>query len=482
MAPLSLLTLAMALAWPAHAATPGAAKTKAGAYSPSADMANMQRQMDEMRAQYEARLKALEDKLAATTSAAPSAPFAPSPTLDDATANSAAQPEAINTSNAAPPSNLNAFNPAVSVILSGTYASLRKDPGTWAIKGFLPSGDEIGPGERGFSLGESEVGLSANIDPWLFGALTLSVAGDNSVAAEEAYVQTTALPDGLKLKAGRFFAGLGYLNEQHAHTWDFVDAPLAYQAFLGGQYKQDGVQARWLLPTDQFVELGAELGSGSAFPGSTSKRNGAGTVLLSAHTGGDIGNSHTWRAGASWMRNQVTQRSFNLTDLQDQDSANAFTGSSRLWVLDGVWKWAPNGNATRTNFKLQGEYFRRTEGGQVTYQYDASNAAAGQTAAYSSAQSGWYLQGIYQFAPTWRVGLRHDRLDSGTVDFTDNNANLALASAKPQRNSLMFDWSPSEFSRWRVQLSNDRAREGSSDRQFFLQYQTSLGAHGAHSY
>ena len=51
-----------------------------------------------------------------------------------------------------------------------------------------------------------------------------------------------------------------------------------------------------------------------------------------------------------------------------------------------------------------------------------------------------------------------------------------------QRDSVMLDWSPSEFSRWRLQLSNDRAREGVTDRQLFLQYQVNLGAHGAHSY
>lgn len=467
---LSALTLAVACAWPAHAAGRNPSPTS----NTDPAVAELRRQMDEMRSQYEARLKALEDKLATQANASANAP--PTAAMADATG---AEPAVAS---ASPPASNNSFNPAVSVILSGTYASLRKDPGTWALRGFLPSGDEIGPGERGFSLGESEVGLSANIDPWLFGSLVLSVAGDNTIAAEEAFVQTTALPNGLKVKAGRFFAGLGYLNEQHAHTWDFVDAPLAYQAFLGGQYKQDGVQAKWLLPTEQFVELGAELGSGTAFPGSARNRNGAGTVLLSAHTGGDIGSSHNWRAGFSWMRNRANDRTFDLTDTSGADSSNAFTGTSRLWVLDGVWKWAPNGNATRTNFKLQGEYFRRLENGQVTYQYDATNAGAGQTDAYRSAQSGWYLQGIYQFMPNWRVGLRHDRLNSGTTDFFGNSGNLALAQATPQRDSLMVDWSPSEFSRWRLQLSNDRARDGSPDRQLFLQYQTSLGSHGAHSY
>ena len=46
----------------------------------------------------------------------------------------------------------------------------------------------------------------------------------------------------------------------------------------------------------------------------------------------------------------------------------------------------------------------------------------------------------------------------------------------------MLDYSPSEFSRLRLQLARDRAREGASDNQLFLQYQMSLGAHGAHAF
>jgi hypothetical protein len=374
------------------------------------------------------------------------------------------------------------FNPAVSLILSGTYANLQKDPDTWHLSGFQPSGDEIGPGSRSFNLGETELSLSANIDTMFYGETQLSVASDNTIGVEQAFIQTTSLPQGLTVKAGRFFAGLGYLNEQHAHTWDFVDAPLVYQAFFGGQFKQDGVQARWVAPTDQFIELGAELGNGNTFPGSDRNRNGAGAVLLSAHTGGDLGVSHNWRAGVSWLRAQAKDRTWDDTDLSGSSVTNAFTGDSRIWAVDGVWKWAPNGNANVTNFKLQGEYFRRVESGNVGYQYDASTQSAAQTAAYRSSQSGWYLQGVYQFMPMWRVGVRHDALDSGSVDYHENAAYLANVAYRPKRDSVMVDWSPSEFSRIRVQLANDRSRQGASDRQLFVQYQMSLGAHGAHSY
>ena len=45
----------------------------------------------------------------------------------------------------------------------------------------------------------------------------------------------------------------------------------------------------------------------------------------------------------------------------------------------------------------------------------------------------------------------------------------------------MFDWSPSEFSRLRMQYTNDKVlRE--SDKQWFLQYIMSIGAHGVHQF
>jgi hypothetical protein len=45
---------------------------------------------------------------------------------------------------------------------------------------------------------------------------------------------------------------------------------------------------------------------------------------------------------------------------------------------------------------------------------------------------------------------------------------------------LMVDFSASEFSRIRLQLARDRSRLGLADNQLFIQYQMSLGAHGAH--
>jgi hypothetical protein len=378
-----------------------------------------------------------------------------------------------------PPAGAGGLQTALSLILSGQYVRSTRDPASYRIRGFpLPPDAEIGPGTRGFSLAESELGLAASIDPWLRGVANIAFAPDNSVAVEEAYVQTTSLGHGLSARAGRFFSAIGYLNAQHAHTWDFADAPLAYQAMLGTQFNDDGVQLLWLAPTDRFVELGLELGRGRGFPGSDTGRNGAGAAALVAHMGDDIGESHSWRAGLSLLRTRASGQALLATDPAGQDRLDAFSGHTRVWVADAVWKWAPQGNATRTNFKLQGEYLHSTRDGTLV----VDSAGLASSANYRAAQSGWYLQGVYQFMPRWRVGLRTERLDPGSPDFGMNAALAGRASGSPRKTSLMFDYNPSEFSRVRLQLAQDRARPGPTDWQWWLQYQMSLGAHGAHSF
>ena len=448
---------------PASLALALAAPLSAFAVPPS-DPESLRKEIEAIRADYETRLQALERRLQAAETAAPTAPAPQAP-----------PPAAA----ATPGSGPNAFNPAMSLILSGLYTRTSQDPANYAITGFqLPVGAEAGPGTRGFSLAESELGFSASIDPWLRGSANISLHPDDTVSVEEAYIQTTSLGHGVSLKAGRFFSGVGYLNPQHAHTWDFVDNPLAYQAMLGTQFGDDGVQFNWLAPLDQYIELGAELGRGRSYPGTDSSRNGAGMTALTAHTGGDIGDSHSWRAGLSVLNAKADDQELSAADAAGNAVTNRFTGSTRVWVADAIWKWAPHGNATRTNLKVQGEYLRSTRSGSLVYDVDNTGSAGD----YRAVQSGGYLQAVYQFMPRWRVGLRTERLDPGTPEYGANAGLLAESDYRPHKNTLMLDFNASEFSRVRLQVADDRAREGVSDKQVFLQYQMSLGAHGAHSY
>ena len=268
------------------------------------ELAAIRAEVRQLKQVYEARIQALEARLQQTESAAKTAQSTATLANEKASQVAAApQPATVSQ-----PSGANAFNPEISLILNGTYASLSQDPNQYRITGFIPGG-EIGPGKRSFSLGESELAIYANVDTYFRGGLTLAVGPGETVGVEEAFVQTLGLVHGFTLKAGRFFSGIGYLNERHAHTWDFVDNPLAYQAFLGTQLGEDGVQVKWLAPLDTFLEFGAELGRGANFPGAESNRNGAGNATLFAHVGGDIGASQSWRAGLSYLRARPQNRS-----------------------------------------------------------------------------------------------------------------------------------------------------------------------------
>jgi hypothetical protein len=365
-----------------------------------------------------------------------------------------------------------AFNPAFSLILSGTYGSLQRNPSIPATGfAFNPN-----PGhERGFNLGESEMGISANIDPQYRGVATLALDPAGGISVENAFVQTSSLGDGVNLKFGRIFSGLGYLNEQHAHAWDFTDQPLVYAVLWGNQLKEDGVQLKWLAPTDMFLEVGGEVGKGLSYPGTDRAKNGSGAGVLFAHLGDDIGIEQSWRAGLSLHQTRQQDATSSVGAI-----SNSFTGDSRTVGLDAVWKYSPNGNIRERYVKVQGEYFRRKLNGDLSY--DTTGAKTTDT--YSVTQSGWYVQSVYQFMPRWRSGLRYDRLDPGKAAVgTLNTGNIVADYAfNPSRITWMADFSPSEFSRFRLQVAHDNSRQGMADNQLFVQYIMSLGAHGAHQY
>jgi hypothetical protein len=423
------------------------------------DLDAIRTEIREMKSAYEARIAALEARLKAAEAKADS--------TGPASVTAAAEPG-------------RGFNPELSLILQGQYAH-RKDIPERGISGFLPAGEHGHGSERGLSLEHTELVFSASIDPYFSGYVNLAVL-DDEVELEEAWFRTLGLGQGLSLKGGRFYSGLGYLNERHPHAWDFVDAPLMYQALFGDRFSHDGLQLKWLAPSETFLEFGLEAGNGSRFPGGGYDGNGLGAWSAFAKLGGDVGTSHSWRAGLAYLYAKPGDREGHWEDNYGAEAETLFSGRSKNWVADFVWKWAPEGNASQRNFKLQAEWFQRSEVGDMTCIDNAAEdgACADDVSAYSSRQSGWYAQGVYQFMPRWRVGARYDRLDSGTVDF--GTLPLAAVDSTPSKWSLMADWSPSEFSRLRLQYARDSSMQGIDEDQWTLQYVMSLGSHGAHAF
>ena len=449
-----------------------------------ADLARIREEIRQMKEGYEQRIHALEKRLAqAEARAVNTQTPAQQPTPAAAMPASPARPIRA--------AGQGSFNPAVSLILQGTYAATSQDPNNYQITGFIPSDGEVGPPKRSFGLAETELNFSASIDPYFRGVAIAALTPENEVEVEEAYFQSLALPRGFTLKGGRFFSAIGYQNEIHQHAWEFQDTSLPAKAFLAGRLRHDGVQLRWLAPTDIFLELGVELSSGDQFPGSDRNKNGVGGAAIFAHLGGDIGTDYAWRAGLSYLRTSPNNRAYDDLDSRGNQVTNSFSGRAKLWVADAVLKWAPNGNSSQTNVKLQAEYFRSRQDGALTYDDTAAAGAFGILSdGFNARQSGWYAQGIWQFMPRWRVGYRYDTLRYGSINNDIVGTGLGptaadfplLANHSPTRHTGMLDWSLTEFSRFRLQLASDKSRLGITDNQIILQYLHSLGAHGAHRF
>src|SRR5215831_16086903 len=220
--------------------------------------------------------------------------------------------------------NGNAFNPAIAVILNGYYVHHSQNPDNYVRAGF-PVVDGFGTGPQGLSLGESEISFAANIDDKFYGQFTLSFDDENghtSTNIEEAYIDTTALPNGFSVRAGRFFSNIGYLNSHHSHTDNFADRPLVYQSLLGDQYGDDGAQLRWVAPTDIFLELGGELFRGEDFPTAGAQHSGTGAHTLFAHAGGDVGDENSWLAGVSMLKASTA------------GADDGFSGDETMYIAD----------------------------------------------------------------------------------------------------------------------------------------------------
>ena len=140
-----------------------------------------------------------------------------------------------------------------------------------------------------------------------------------------------------------------------------------YKVLFGDHgYAQDGVQLKWVAPLETFVELGVEAGRGHRFPGTDRNNNGIDSRAIFAHVGGDFGVSHSWRAGLSWLQTRAGERESHFESESFGEVEGAFSGRSRMWIADFVYKWSPDGNPSQRNFKFQAEYFHRSEKGDLS--------------------------------------------------------------------------------------------------------------------
>src|SRR5450432_4644179 len=96
------------------------------------------------------------------------------------------------------------LNPALSFILDTSFGYYGQHTGQFDGLGLRIAGDDPSETREGFGVQEVEVAAQAAIDPYLEGAVFLTVPNLTGLEVEEAYLVTTSLPFNLQIKAGTF--------------------------------------------------------------------------------------------------------------------------------------------------------------------------------------------------------------------------------------------------------------------------------------
>ncbi|MGV3570059.1 MAG: hypothetical protein ACO1PB_05625 [Ramlibacter sp.] len=342
----------------------------------------------------------------------------------------------------------------------------------------------LGQRPKGLSLGHSDFTVGGPLGRHFQAGGTLSVhSGDNALEAEpeEAWIETRSLPAGLQLRAGRFPSQIGYLNEQHYHSDDFIERPLLYRAFLGGHWFDDGLRLNWTAPTDLYLRLGAEVFRGRQLVQEAARSKRAGALVLSARMGGDIGASQSWQAGLSLLHNrreaaveshaehegeeeeEHEEEGHEEAGGHDHAHGAAYSGK-RMWLGEIAWKWAPDGNNRQRQLRVAYEHALVTGLNRFARRGDRHQAG--------------YLSVVYRFAPAWEAGARLDvlRVREPHEDHFDGK--------RMREAAVMLAYKPTHAQTLRVQLTRQRTGAGfdAAAHAVQVQYILSFGNHAAHSF
>jgi hypothetical protein len=156
--------------------------------------------------------------------------------------------------------------------------------------------------------------------------------------------------------------------------------------------------------------------------------------------------------------------------------ADALDGPAWFIGTDWIWRYDSPRPFGRRDITVQGEYYYRRK--DLAAAFD-TNAVP--TLERISSQDGLYAQAVYGVAPRWTVGGRFDV--TGLTNSVQDFAGVAQYRAS-RRYTAALTFNPTEFSRIRVQYNTGAAWTGerTSFHQLFVQFQMSLGAHGAHRF
>jgi hypothetical protein len=343
---------------------------------------------------------------------------------------------------------------------------------------------------RGMNFNYGEMSLYSVVDPYfdLFAVIGLAPEG---AGLEEAYFTTRKLPYGFQLKAGKFLVSFGRVNEQHEHYWDFANRPLIATALFGEDgLNEIGAQATWVAPTSFYLLFGAEVlnGANEQSFGTSGFTNPRGSVAIDAVQGpnlliGYIRSSFDVEEASILFG--ISNAMGTTRNDQGYSGGNGNAVDANTDIIGGDLTIKYSLDAIRY-LSLQSEYMYRVMNG-TEYTDDYVSNIILSPGVLDKHNSGFYAQIVTKLDQLWRVGVRCDLLMQNDVSLAGTNQHMP---SNLPRYTVMIEYSPTEFSRLRLQIDKDESRyvqaSGGLSRQPYtqviLQANLTIGAHGAHAF
>lgn len=409
----------------------------------TADLNAIRTQIDALRTDYEKRIQALEMQLQALQ-AQNSTPPRP-----EAAAAAGAPPQGAAE---VPTGAQGAGGPAGALPVYGSAGGGSKvfNPDIAVIGDFLGAAgsNKVNPGPA-LQMHESELSLQAIVDPYARADFFISF-GEEGVDLEEGYLTFPAIPGGLLVRVGKMRAAFGKINTLHNHVLPWTDRPLMTTNLVGGEDGIDdaGFSVARLIP-NRWIFLEA---TGQVFRGDSNdlfKSSKRGDLSYVGHLRGyqDLSESTNVDLGFSYSRGH------NASGIVADVDAGRFR--TTLYGGDATIRWRPLKRSIYHSFVGRSEFVWSRRG-----QPGGAQSALG-----------YYFSGDYQFGRRWFAGARYDR---------SKHADDPSLVDKGQ--SAVLTYWPSEFSQVRGQYRRTQYALGRTANEFLMQFQFSIGAHGAHPF
>jgi len=408
-----------------------------------AEIDALRAEIDALKADYDQRLQALERQFAALQSQAQPAPATQTP------ATTAAPPQTAEV----PAGAQGAGEPSGQLPVYGGAAAGSKifNPDIAVIGDFLGAAgsNKVPNPEPALTMHESEAAFQAIVDPYARADFFFSF-GEQGVNLEEGYLTFPAVPGGLLVRAGKMRAAFGKINTLHNHVLPWTDRPLVTRNLVGGEdgINDAGFSVARLIPNPwMFLEATGQVFRGDSSDLFASSKRG--DLSYVGHLRGyqDITESTNIDIGISYSRGH------NGSGIVDNLDLGRFR--TTVYGTDATVRWRPLRRSIYHSFVGRSEFIWSRRG-----QPNGVQSALG-----------YYFSGDYQFARRWFAGIRYDR---------SKRADNALLTDKGQ--SAVLTYWPSEFSQLRGQYRRTQYANGPTADEFLMQFQFSIGAHGAHPF